>query len=399
MISDANKRILEQYDRLRPRYEALCQRLHTLLESILREKELDLQSLQSRVMTRESVLAKLIRFPSPCRALDDIKDIVGIRIVAYYRSDVREILRVIQEEFSVADLVTPTASPDDGPSESTAGYHMVIQLSPARSSLPEYRLLAGMQAEIQVRSVVQHAIAEIAHKLAYARDTTTERMWSRFLGLAEFLEETVSDLHNDIVARNLAVPEVLEDIEAKAPPTERGKRLTKERAESLLKDFRDRLSKAKKEKELQSYLASHPELLYPDFIVCHPKFSLGEDYVTDYVLLVQGYQGPEYVFVEIERPGKQIFTKAGQFAEAFTQAKNQLLDWENWLTKNHAYVSRKLPQLYKPQFHLVMGRKRNLTREQKEKIHSEFFGTVRRFSTYDDIGNRFKIIIERLYGA
>ena len=100
--------------------------------------------------------------------------------------------------------------------------------------------------------------------------------------------------------------------------------------------------------------------------------------------------------MEIERPDKELFTDSGQFSAKYTQAKNQLLDWDNWLTKNYAYVSRKLPNLYKPQFHLVIGRDTNLDLERKEKIQSEFTGTTRRFSTYDDLANRFKVIIGRL---
>jgi len=172
--------------------------------------------------------------------------------------------------------------------------------------------------------------------------------------------------------------------------------LTRTKADELISQFLELLETAKKEEELQNFLKKHPEFLYPDYIKCYPKFKLGEDYITDYVLLVQSPQGLEYVFVEIEHSNKDIFTKSGQFSSEFTQAKDQLLDWDNWLTKNHAYVSRKLPEFYKPHSHLVIGRDKNLTVEQKEKIQSEFTATSRRFSTYDDLASRFKKIVDRL---
>jgi len=203
-------------------------------------------------------------------------------------------------------------------------------------------------------------------------------------------EDALRDFQAAFLTRNIAGREVLE-----LPPQEE-QRLTKLKADELLDQFNELLQGAQREEELQVFLKDHPEFLYPDFIQCRPKFKLGEDYVTDYVLLVQGHQGPEYVFIEIERPEKELFTDSGQFSAKFTQAKNQLLDWDNWLTKNHAYVSPKLPNLYKPQFHLVIGRSNGLDIERKEKIQSEFSGTTRRFSTYDDLANRFKVIIERL---
>jgi hypothetical protein len=205
-------------------------------------------------------------------------------------------------------------------------------------------------------------------------------------------EEALKDFKSAFIARNIAGPEALN------LSLEEERRLTKSKADELLRQFNELLETAQREEELQVFLKDHPEFLYPDFIDCHPKFQLGEDYVTDYVLLVQGHQGPEYIFVEIERPDKELFTNSGQFSANFTQAKNQLLDWDNWLTKNHAYVSQKqkLPNLYKPQFHLVFGRGNKLDLDRKEKIQSEFTGTTRRFSTYDDLANRFKVIIERL---
>jgi hypothetical protein len=203
-------------------------------------------------------------------------------------------------------------------------------------------------------------------------------------------EEAIKDFQAAFLTRNIAGPDALD------LPTEEEQSLTKSKADELLNQFTKLLNVAQNEEELQIFIKQHPEFLYPDFISCYLKFKLGEDYVTDYVLLVQGHQGLEYVFVEIERPDKELFTESGQFSAKFTQAKNQLLDWDNWLTKNHAYVSRKLPNFYKPQFHLVIGRGTELNVEHNEKIQSEFTGTTRRFSTYDDLAKRFKVITEHL---
>ena len=125
------------------------------------------------------------------------------------------------------------------------------------------------------------------------------------------------------------------------------------------------------EEDIHIFLKNHPEFLYPDYIKCFPKFNLGEDYVTDYVLLVQGAKGTEYVFIEIKRPEKELFTKAGQFSADFIQAEDQLLNWDNWLTKNHAYISRKLDNFYKPQFHLIIDR--SIERREHEKSSSTHY--------------------------
>ena len=70
---------------------------------------------------------------------------------------------------------------------------------------------------------------------------------------------------------------------------------------------------------------------------------------------MNGHNGIEHVFVEIERPEKRIFTEAGQLSAALTQAKNQLLDWEHWISEHKAYLKARLPSLGAATFHLVYG--------------------------------------------
>jgi len=203
-------------------------------------------------------------------------------------------------------------------------------------------------------------------------------------------ERALDDFRTVFVTRNVAGPEAL------GLPLSEGQKLTEKKASKIINEFNSLLNAAEKEEELQHFLAEHPELLYPDFIECFPKFKLGDDFVTDYVFLVQSHEGPEYVFVEIERANKEIFIKQGQFSASFTQAKDQILNWDKWITQNHAYIAKKLPGLFKPKFHLIMGRSEGLTNEQREKLKTEFAATSRGFSTYSDLADRFQQIIARI---
>jgi hypothetical protein len=203
-------------------------------------------------------------------------------------------------------------------------------------------------------------------------------------------EQALIDFRSVFVTRNIGGSESLKLSLQKA------QEMTRENASRLIEEFRALLNNAKREEDVQRFLNEHPQLLYPDFIDCFPKFALGDDFETDYVFLVQGPDGPEYVFVEIERPSKTVFTKQGQFSAYFTQAKDQILDWDRWSTQNADYISKKLPGLYKPKFHLVMGRSHDLTSEQREKLKTEFTSTSRVFSTYDDLAERFQQIVGRV---
>jgi hypothetical protein len=206
-------------------------------------------------------------------------------------------------------------------------------------------------------------------------------------------EDAVVALRSDFATRNLLadtprilLPDVPAGTLAQAAHT----------AQTLLQQYRNLLESTTREEELQLFLADHPVLLYPDHLEVFPKYKLGGEYITDYVFLVQGYPGREYVFVEIEHPGKRILTNSGQFSSAFTQAKDQLLVWETWLSVNHSYAVRTLPGLFRPVFHLVMGRSASLPESARQKLVVEFAGTSRRFSTYDDLADRFEQIVSRL---
>src|SRR5207249_2570243 len=67
--------------------------------------------------------------------------------------------------------------------------HYSVRLSDNRSGLPEYARFAELVAEIQVRTIMQHAWAEIEHDIQYkAVETIPSRIRRRFMDLAGLLE-------------------------------------------------------------------------------------------------------------------------------------------------------------------------------------------------------------------
>ncbi|MFL6282676.1 MAG: GTP pyrophosphokinase family protein [Pyrinomonadaceae bacterium] len=99
--------------------------------------------------------------------LSDITDICGIRIITYYDEEVDAVARIIENEFEI----DPENSVDKRKkAPDTFGYlssHYIVRLRPVRLQLPEYGRFSQCQAEIQIRSIIQHAWAEIEHDLGY----------------------------------------------------------------------------------------------------------------------------------------------------------------------------------------------------------------------------------------
>lgn len=362
---------IAHYDARFADYASFAHDIESALAQILRDAAIEYFSIQSRVKSRESVWAKLsvagARLPA---------DIVGVRVLCYFQEDIPVVLNKISEYFIVDAHTSP-------PVEFHGPLHMYV-------SLP--RREPKLTAEIQIRTIFQQAHLEVTHALGYKTEPSMSRRASRIAALAELYDEEVSQLRADLIARNLRRAG---SGTVRASPLQTAL-VVRDRVNSLASEFRSYLDAAGREERLQQFLSGHPEFLYPEYIKSFPKLKLGDQWVTDFVLRVHGADGAEYVFVEIERADKKIFTGSGQFTADFTQAKDQLLNWERWIERNIAYLREKLPDLYKPQFHLVMGRDIGITAEQRDKLKSEFGGTRRRFSTYDDLLTRFEVIIKRL---
>ena len=143
-------------------------RMETLLRQLLREREIPVHSISSRLKSRGSLAKKVERKGTSYSDLSDVTDLAGLRIVTYFSDQVDEIAGLIESEFQLDHHNSIDKRADLDPDR--FGYlslHYVVSLSPSRAALTEYRALAGLKAEIQIRSILQHAWAEIEHDLGY----------------------------------------------------------------------------------------------------------------------------------------------------------------------------------------------------------------------------------------
>lgn len=168
----------------------------------------------------------------------------------------------------------------------------------------------------------------------------------------------------------------------------------------LLKQLADKFAAlivaGTKEEELQTFIKSHPFVLHPS-AECIPKKKLGEDFVTDFVLVATTTQGPSYILVEIERASHPILTRDFVLSGAVNHAIKQTRDWDVWLEKNKTYLQNKLPGFETPNYLVVIGRGDTLTDEEKAYLRSynrEWKNTS--LLTYDDVLSQFRSTIANL---
>ena len=148
---------------------------------------------QYRVKEFDSFLRKIIKNKkyqeNPFETIDDI---LGVRIITFIKSDLDLVSKIVQNEFELLE------GPDDKSMKSSYkefGYrsiHYIVKLNQKRAELPECRDYKDLRAEIQIRTIIENAWAEIEHHWNYKPDKKDNKMDDilkhRLYGLMAVLE-------------------------------------------------------------------------------------------------------------------------------------------------------------------------------------------------------------------
>src|SRR5450759_2011384 len=195
--------LLNEYDTHVASFEEFRRICETLLAQLLRRENFGVHSVTSRLKTRKSLAGKLEREGKNYSRLRDMTDIVGLRVITHFEDEVDRIGTLIEREFAVDhDRSIDKRSALDPDRFGYLSLHYVCGLSPARLKLTENQGCEGLTCEIQVRSILQHAWAEIEHDLGYKAGAPLpphiRRRFSRLAGLLEVGDAEFSRLRGDI---------------------------------------------------------------------------------------------------------------------------------------------------------------------------------------------------------
>ncbi|MEL0660983.1 hypothetical protein V6255_17775, partial [Psychromonas arctica] len=142
-------------------------KVESLLSEVFETSEISYHQISSRAKTIESVKAKgnNEKYSDP---INEIQDFSGIRIITYVEDEIDSICKIIEENFEI-DLENSSNKSDELGIDKV-GYksvHYVATLKKDRLKLPEYKQFQNKLFEIQIRTILQHAWAEIEHDRNY----------------------------------------------------------------------------------------------------------------------------------------------------------------------------------------------------------------------------------------
>lgn len=198
-----NESILSIYKNNQKNYTALEGMTCSLLSTLLSSQSLHIHSISSRTKSLESLHGKINRIGKSYNAIEDITDIVGIRITTYFSDELDKVSKLIASEFTVDSDHSIDKRKSLAPDR--FGYmslHLVVSYNNDRVKLPEYKSFSGIKFEIQIRSILQHAWAEIEHDIGYKSSIEVpdnlKRKFSRLSSLLELADEEFVSIKDSI---------------------------------------------------------------------------------------------------------------------------------------------------------------------------------------------------------
>jgi putative GTP pyrophosphokinase len=205
---DSHRRhAVSEFAIVRSLYEDFALVVRDILEDAIERKSLKISSIEARAKKFDSFGEKAAtpsdrdpqepKYPNP---ITDITDLAGVRVIAFFPRHVELVGDCIREEFDVVECVDHVKTRQQ---EERLGYlsvHYLIRLKENRTRLPEYKRFVTLVAELQVRTVMQHAWAEIEHDVQYkssvAIPQTIRRRLMTVAGLLEIADREFQSIQD-----------------------------------------------------------------------------------------------------------------------------------------------------------------------------------------------------------
>lgn len=206
---------VSEYLKQREHFVNLAQVVQRIIRECLNRRSVKVNSVDSRAKDAASFEAKasspsdkdpdVPKYRDPLR---EITDLAGVRVITFFPSTLDAVDRMIAEEFAIVERFDKGAALVE---EERFGYqsiHYLVRLNELRRALPEYHDFRDDIIEVQVRTVLQHAWAEIEHDIQYkSASVIPTEIRRRFMVLAGLLEltdkefQSIQDADSQITAR------------------------------------------------------------------------------------------------------------------------------------------------------------------------------------------------------
>jgi ppGpp synthetase/RelA/SpoT-type nucleotidyltranferase len=192
-LSPHAEEILSAYHERLPILQRLAQKTYDQLNEVLRAQGVEINSIERRVKTEKSLRGKLEIKGEKYNTINDVTDLVGIRIITYYTDDVDKVAAIVKNLFKV-DWENSVDKRKLHKLDSF-GYNSLHYICHLRNEEGE---LKNIPFEIQMRTALQHVWSAIEHDIGYKGAVKLppefRRQFSRLAGMMELADDEFSRL-------------------------------------------------------------------------------------------------------------------------------------------------------------------------------------------------------------
>lgn len=172
-MSKSTDVILSEYKTNHMLYNDFSYVMYNLLEDMLKKDNYkyhinnrlkDLTSLSEKIKRKEIL-------GTHYKHIQDIEDVVGIRVVFFTEMDKKQFIRSMRKDFGDSMKIEKR--------KGKYGYtstHVIASLGKKRSSLVEYKRFKDLKCEIQLTLILNHAWSEVEHDILYKEGTGVSQM-------------------------------------------------------------------------------------------------------------------------------------------------------------------------------------------------------------------------------
>lgn len=184
--------ILAEYREHLPQFEETAGKVHAMLKKVMDEAGIIVASIESRVKTEKSLSGKLELKGSKYATLADITDIVGVRVITFYSDDVDKVASAVDKLYDVDwENSVDKRKAHEIDSFGYMSLHYICRMD----GFP-YRF------EVQMRTVLQHAWANMNHDTGYKSGVEVPKEYlrnlNRLAGMLELADEQFSRIRNEL---------------------------------------------------------------------------------------------------------------------------------------------------------------------------------------------------------
>ncbi len=180
--------LMEQFRELQPTLKPLLQTINDLLRKAIEEQGIYVTAIEGRVKTEKSLAGKLERKGAKYKSIDDITDLVGMRIITFYTDDVDKVAAIVKHIFDID--WNESVDKRKLHQLDSFGYNSLHYICRLKQGSPRF--------ELQMRTALQHVWSTIEHDIGYKGEVKMpseyRRQFSRLAGMLELADDEFSRL-------------------------------------------------------------------------------------------------------------------------------------------------------------------------------------------------------------